>query len=239
MKQSDCNMQSDGSPAAGDETSIQAIETVYNGYRFRSRLEARWAVFFDALRVRYEYEPEGFELSCGKYLPDFYLDEFDVYIEIKPFRKDIVHHVGDDNEWEQKCRTFRDETGKAILVCYADPSASLWMRFFAWDATDAGVEKFDGSAAFKCSDGRPYIVVTEIRDMCMRVNGGDDVNERVITPIDWVRMHVEDYAQAPFEDFDPDGTDNLNMAKLAARQARFEHGETPDVANVGGGSDER
>jgi hypothetical protein len=28
--------------------TIQAIETVYRGHRFRSRLEARWAVFFDA-----------------------------------------------------------------------------------------------------------------------------------------------------------------------------------------------
>lgn len=51
---------------------IKAIETEYNGYKFRSRLEARWAVFFDALGVEYEYEPEGFELPSGKrYLPDF------------------------------------------------------------------------------------------------------------------------------------------------------------------------
>ena len=27
---------------------IKAIPTEYKGYRFRSRLEARWAVFFDA-----------------------------------------------------------------------------------------------------------------------------------------------------------------------------------------------
>jgi len=39
---------------------IKAIETVYNGYKFRSRLEARWAVFFDALGIEYEYEKEGF-----------------------------------------------------------------------------------------------------------------------------------------------------------------------------------
>ena len=31
---------------------IKAIETVYKGYRFRSRLEARWAVFFDACGVK-------------------------------------------------------------------------------------------------------------------------------------------------------------------------------------------
>ena len=44
---------------------IKAIETEYNGYRFRSRLEARWAVFFDAMGIKYEYEPEGFELEDG------------------------------------------------------------------------------------------------------------------------------------------------------------------------------
>ena len=53
-------------------SEIKAIETHYKGYRFRSRLEARWAVFFDAAGVEYEYEPEGFVLPSGKrYLPDF------------------------------------------------------------------------------------------------------------------------------------------------------------------------
>jgi hypothetical protein len=50
---------------------IRPIETVYKGYRFRSRLEARWAVFFDTLGLPWEYEPEGFELPAGRYLPDF------------------------------------------------------------------------------------------------------------------------------------------------------------------------
>lgn len=63
---------------------IKAIETEYNGYRFRSRLEARWAVFFDACGIEYVYEPEGFELGNGlRYLPDFYLPNDDVWIEIK------------------------------------------------------------------------------------------------------------------------------------------------------------
>lgn len=51
---------------------MKIIETKYKGYHFRSRLEARWAVFFDELGVKWEYEPEGFELPNGKYyLPDF------------------------------------------------------------------------------------------------------------------------------------------------------------------------
>jgi hypothetical protein len=52
---------------------MKAIETVYRGYRFRSRLEARWAVFFDTLGVKWEYEPEGFSLPSGPYLPDFFV----------------------------------------------------------------------------------------------------------------------------------------------------------------------
>ena len=35
-------------------SNIKPIETIYNGYRFRSRLEARWAVLFDALGVEME-----------------------------------------------------------------------------------------------------------------------------------------------------------------------------------------
>lgn len=74
---------------------MKAIETYYNGYRFRSRLEARWAVFFDTLGVKYEYEPEGFVLDDGTwYLPDFRVKcygkrgeydrkPFDLYIEVK------------------------------------------------------------------------------------------------------------------------------------------------------------
>lgn len=69
--------------------SIKAIETEYAGVRFRSRLEARWAVFFDALGLKWEFEPEAFRLEEGDgYLPDFYLPDFHtrsgVFVEVKP-----------------------------------------------------------------------------------------------------------------------------------------------------------
>jgi hypothetical protein len=64
--------------------NIKAIETQYKGYRFRSRLEARWAVFFDALGVEWEYEKEGFDLGeAGYYLPDFWLPVQKVWVEVK------------------------------------------------------------------------------------------------------------------------------------------------------------
>jgi hypothetical protein len=64
---------------------LLAITTEYKGYKFRSRLEARWAVFFDALGIEWEYEVEGFILPNGqKYLPDFWLPILECYAEVKP-----------------------------------------------------------------------------------------------------------------------------------------------------------
>lgn len=73
---------------------IKAIETEYKGYRFRSRLEARWASAFDAMGIEWDYEPEGYEIdgNCA-YLPDFVLKNVrfrgdnngkkNLYIEVK------------------------------------------------------------------------------------------------------------------------------------------------------------
>lgn len=63
---------------------MQAIDTFYKGYRFRSRLEARWAVYFDQVGISWDYEPAGFNLGNKIYLPDFFLPEFGTYIEVKP-----------------------------------------------------------------------------------------------------------------------------------------------------------
>lgn len=65
---------------------IPTIQTLYDGVEFRSRLEARWAVFFNSIGVKWIYEPEGFDLDENiKYLPDFYLPYFESYFEVKPF----------------------------------------------------------------------------------------------------------------------------------------------------------
>lgn len=64
---------------------IKAIETIYDGYRFRSRLEARWALFLNELGWSWSYEKEGFELEDGTwYLPDFYIPSLNTWLEVKP-----------------------------------------------------------------------------------------------------------------------------------------------------------
>ncbi len=65
------------------DKTIKPIETKYNGFRFRSRLEARRAIFFDMIGLKYEYEVEGFEMNGIRYLPDFYIPSLDRWFEIK------------------------------------------------------------------------------------------------------------------------------------------------------------
>lgn len=87
---------------------IKAIETRYAGYKFRSRLEARWAVFFDALGAQWEYEKEGFELGNGvRYLPDFWLP----IVGAQPYPMGLPPTPG---YWVEvkPCALSRDETNK-------------------------------------------------------------------------------------------------------------------------------
>lgn len=63
---------------------IDAIPTTYAGTRFRSRLEADWAVTLNGLGIRWEYEPELITLPSGsQYLPDFWLPDIGTWLEVK------------------------------------------------------------------------------------------------------------------------------------------------------------
>lgn len=101
---------------------IKPIETKYKGYRFRSRLEARWAVFLDALNIRWEYEQEGFILSDNtKYLPDFQLPTFGggMYMEVKP-----------DNGDFSKALKFCREIRRTLWCAEGTPSPRAWKYYY-------------------------------------------------------------------------------------------------------------
>jgi hypothetical protein len=95
---------------------IAPIETVYRGYRFRSRLEARWAVFFDAAGIDFYYEPEAYQTSLGGYLPDFYLPSFGggIFVEVKYLGGFGV------KEWD-KCLELSGLTNKQVLLADGPP----------------------------------------------------------------------------------------------------------------------
>lgn len=61
--------------------TIKAIPTTYAGVNFRSRLEARWAAFFDLCGWEWDYEP--FDLEG--WAPDFMLKgKTKALVEVKP-----------------------------------------------------------------------------------------------------------------------------------------------------------
>ena len=104
---------------------IKAIETTYKGYRFRSRTEARWAVFFDALGIRWEYEKEGFDLGeAGWYLPDFWLPDMGMWIEIKGENPTPQERT--------KARALCEMTHTSVGVLSGAPWFNIFRALYQW-----------------------------------------------------------------------------------------------------------
>lgn len=98
---------------------IKAIETRYKGYRFRSRLEARWAVFFDSLGIDWEFEKQGYHLpSLGCYLPDFWLPASATWVEIKGA---LPQNCWDTTEEESKLYELTALTSHRAFLFYGLP----------------------------------------------------------------------------------------------------------------------
>lgn len=98
---------------------IKAIETMYSGYLFRSRLEARWAAMFDLLGWQWTYEP--FDLNG--WIPDFLLSPLtsegsEVLVEVK----------GPGSEWEaakRKAEKSLPDGDVECLIIGASPCGRL------------------------------------------------------------------------------------------------------------------
>ncbi len=88
------------------------IETVFHGHKFRSRLEARYAVLLDHLGVNWDYEPEGFDLDGVRYLPDFWLPALNCFLEIKP-----TAPVLNSDEWT-KAEALSVHTKRAVYCFF-------------------------------------------------------------------------------------------------------------------------
>jgi hypothetical protein len=65
------------------KTPAHGKRVLYNGALFRGSYEPRFAKALDALGIRWNYEPDRFDLGTCTYVPDFYLRDFDTYCEVK------------------------------------------------------------------------------------------------------------------------------------------------------------
>ena len=110
---------------------MKAIETRYKGYRFRSRLEARWAVFFDTLGLQWEYEREGFNLDGNYYLPDFWLPQVKTWAEVKG-------ETFTEKEAEL-CRLLSTTTGSGVVMLDGVPEYKPYPLYLPDCLTDCYV----------------------------------------------------------------------------------------------------
>ena len=122
---------------------MKALNTLYAGNYFRSRTEAKWAVYFDLIGVEWEYEKEGYDLGNGVfYLPDFWFPKHKMYGEVKA--TDILL----DHE-EDKARRLSLQSGLNVVILSGQPHCNSCVVFYPENMTD-GVPRYR-------TDGVPFI----------------------------------------------------------------------------------
>jgi hypothetical protein len=145
-------------------SEIQPLRAFYNETEFKSRLEARTAYYFDLLGIRWQYEPEGFALHSGNYLPDFLCNN-DFYLEVKPDYSAL-------DIYERKLRELCQITKKKVFYFPGLPQEpsevdvdQRWGNYsFSWryddtDRTEIDEEVFGGMQVNRIihPDDRPFL----------------------------------------------------------------------------------
>lgn len=201
-------------------TSLKPIQTRAYGCLFRSRLEARYALFMTELGVKWHYEPEGFSLEAGNYLPDFFLPqvgEKGSWLEIKPHGtgsyfgycaswggRNAMPRIN-DKRMDEFGRLAMD-AGQSFYIAYGLPSHA----FFSSSSPDYDEEGyleslFDPHLWCVCNCGKTVGIEFDGRGgriKCSCCGSGGDKGYSHDHPL-------------------------IIAAANAARSARFEHGEAP------------
>jgi hypothetical protein len=177
---------------------MKPIETRAYGHRFRSRLEARWAVAFTEARIEWQYEPEGFDLGdAGPYLPDFWLPQVSMWAEVKAGRPTV--------EEVSKAEALARQSGFPCLLFVGPPAAHAY-----W-AIHPDPFWINVSGTFGC---------LAVMDCCPFEGSDYHLTERRF----YTCCGAADPSLFPMP-FDPGY--GPHPAIDAALSARFEHGESP------------
>jgi hypothetical protein len=170
--------------------AVTAIPTDYNGVRFRSRLEAKWAALFDRCGWRWSYEPNDFD----GYIPDFALRfRTPILVEVKPLQWD---DSDSDAEILQGVRTKIVHAGiKGEVIAlgswvpsYTGDSDLNFHRLGMLMSVDAGTDEaspWDWAFAFKCEHCGQNSFASEMDSYHCRVKGCYDERDG--------RRHIGDW----------------------------------------------
>lgn len=180
---------------------IKALDTELWGYKFRSRLEARWAVFFDRMGIEWQYELQGFMLPSGPYLPDFFLPQWGLWFEVKG--------KSADEEERQRCKEL-SYSEFPVLLAEGEIGTKPLTLFALYLDYHSGGESEWPAWIFKSG-----LFIEE------RLSDG----ETKIVNAFWSNLKCEVHESTWKHDLSP--WRFSAGAIQAARSARFEHGQAP------------
>lgn len=156
-------------------TAIPAIPTIYNGTQFRSRLEAKWAAYFDTVCWEWEYEP----LDLAAYIPDFVL-HFDrpVLVEVKPIM--TLDELKNGTLHERLKIEHSGWAGESLIVgsrMFGDGMGHRTIGLMRCTIGHPGPEfEWDPAFVFHCGDCRNTSFAPESQGWQCRVHGCYDGN---------------------------------------------------------------
>lgn len=209
------------------------IETEYRGCRFRSRLEARWAVAFDHLGVTWKYEPQGYHVGheARPYLPDFWLPGPGVWAEVKGDPLKLDKTLMDDAVNLKSGLPGHDPFYERSMLILGDiPPSDEPLAYLHWMVSRTGYAPCESFCA--CADARwsrvtlqafPAMALMEARSQ------GESVESPgvLITPIGRPTLRPPEDVVTPQRCSYVLADRKVLDAFKAARSARFEHGEKP------------
>lgn len=162
----------------------RGIATKYAGVLFRSRIEARWAVMFDALKWKWAYEP----LDLLGYIPDFILEMGG---------RQIIAEIKSDTDLEE----LRQYAPKIHLSGWIQEFLILGARLFDGDVIGAigddycvhegGSLETDNAVVFRCLDCGDLSVRSENLSWRCRLCHSNDGNAHVGSAEGLVEMWAE------------------------------------------------
>lgn len=176
-----------------------SLPTTYDGIKYRSRTEARWAYFWDQLGIKCRYEDQGFLTDGSAYLPDFavFAAGGTIWAEIKP---DWLT----DEQGIAKFRKFaaqRPQPSRAVLLVGPPQNEQMYLVIGGDDTLDdplKGAWEDDTQEWRPCGGGYHF-------DLC---SAGT-----------FRARFVEDGCP---DDFGGDGEEKIKKAAENARSARFD-----------------
>ena len=173
---------------------MRAIETEHDGHVFRSRIEARWSVFFNEAGLQYEYEKQGFHLNGRRYLPDFWLPKPCWWIEIKGTRP--------GGRERRLARRLMRESGCNTYIFYGSPATVEQGGFPVWTFPALGEEQQNERGQYVLQHLARILVAIEL-GFWIEPADADQAQEARLLEWDWMgRFH---------------------HSLDAGRKARFEH----------------